>query len=198
MSEKNEFELKRLDHIHQERIKYIEFNNQYTLIQHETHCECFRDSIKYSVELSKTALNGALILNGTGIIPIVYSKVEFLYPAAVHFAWGALWAVCSALVGYLYQSLIIRTWRYYVFKAPGTSSQEACAEELEHPVSQKKMEYLLYAAIVLGFLSLLQFGRGVYSTTEYLDKVNSKPIVLVQPASKSEEVTPTISPASSR
>ena len=50
MSEKNEFELKRLDHIHQERIKYIEFNNQYTLIQHETHCECFRDSIKYSVE----------------------------------------------------------------------------------------------------------------------------------------------------
>ena len=79
MSEKNEFELKRLDHIHQERIKYIEFNNQYTLIQHETHCECFRDSIKYSVELSKTALNGALILNGAGIIPIVYSKVEFLY-----------------------------------------------------------------------------------------------------------------------
>lgn len=64
MSEKNEFELKRLDHIHQERIKYIEFNNQYTLIQHETHCECFRDSIKYSVELSKTALNGALILMG--------------------------------------------------------------------------------------------------------------------------------------
>ena len=114
MSEKNEFELKRLDHIHQERIKYIEFNNQYTLIQHETHCECFRDSIKYSVELSKTALNGALILNGAGIIPIVYSKVEFLYPAAVHFAWGALWAVCSALVGYLYQSLITRTWRYYV------------------------------------------------------------------------------------
>ena len=198
MSEKNEFELKRLDHIHQERIKYIEFNNQYTLIQHETHCECFRDSIKYSVELSKTALNGALILNGAGIIPIVYSKVEFLYPAAVHFAWGALWAVCSALVGYLYQSLITRTWRYYVFKAPRNLIPGSMCGGAGTSCFSKKRWNIFYMLQLFLVFSLLQFGRGVYSTTEYLDKVNSKPIVLVQPASKSEEVTLTISPASSR
>lgn len=196
MEDPKNIELVRLEHLHQEKIKSIELHNQYILIQHQTNCECFRDSIKYTVDISKIVLNGSLLLNGAGIIPIVYSKVDFLYPAAIQFAWGALCSVCAASFGYLYQTLVTETWRSASFTARESPSREAYEEAQAGSFLLKRMNVLFWIAVALAVLSLFQFGKGVYLTTEYLGQAQSSTTTQNHPTQSVPRTRNPILPAS--
>ena len=55
----------------------------FLLKRYEYQLKNYTDSNQAMIEFSKMALRGTMLLNGTAVIPIVYSKVEYLYPCAI-------------------------------------------------------------------------------------------------------------------
>lgn len=70
---------------------------------HKANLQGLLDSNKAMIEYTKMSIRGALLLNGAGILPIIASKNDALYPAAFWFAIGALFAVMAAGLSYLCQ-----------------------------------------------------------------------------------------------
>lgn len=91
------------------------YQEKYRLQQHAARTQGCLDSNNAMIEFSKMVLRGLMILNGTAIIPIIYSKVEYLYPCALIFALGSFFAACAASFTYLTQGMVFNMWSSAVF-----------------------------------------------------------------------------------
>lgn len=125
----------------------------------------FLQSNNAMIDYSKMALRGTMILNGAGIIPIVYSKVDYLYDTALLFGCGALCSVISSGVSYLVQWAITTHWDGSLIRYPFRTSSLAPEEEkaeLTASRCRRVVPWLRGAAIVLVVFSLGCFAWGLY------------------------------------
>lgn len=163
------------EYAHQINQKSIDYYYEYKLIQHRTNCQCFQDSQKFNVEFSKIALQGTFLLNGAGLIPIIYSKVDYFYSAGMWFAAGAGVSVLAACATFVYQDLATQTWHKAAFKTDASSHRE----EDELALFGKKIRrgwlpFLRAFAVVLVGASLILFAAGLYQAGNNTDTLVKK------------------------
>ena len=125
----------------------------------------FLQSNQATIDYAKSACNGALLLNGAAIIPIVYSKVDYLFSTAICFGMGAGFAVLAACMAYLAQWLITSVaWQafFLTFRKHGalTRAEEKAALAAEH--YNRLIKYFRSAGIAFLLLSLAAFGNGLW------------------------------------
>ena len=115
------------------------------------------------VDYSKMALRGAMLLNGAGIIPIVYSQVDYLYDSALLFGLGALMAACASGATYLVQWAITTSWEcgeiYYPFRTSALDQAEEKAVRVARFWTPKTL-WLRGIAIAFVCASLLFCRNG--------------------------------------
>ncbi len=152
------------------------------LQQHAARVQGALDSSKAMVEFSKMLLRGTLILNGAAVIPIVYSKVELLYPSAIIFGIGALCSVIASSLAYITQAFVYKTWTPDLFDLLRT-------EKITNPLDGKvytrffwAMETKKYSIVSLIFtiltalfiiLSFFAFMYGLYQAYEQIGNLEA-------------------------
>lgn len=132
---------------------------------HKSRLQGFLQSNSAMIDYSKMSLRGAMLLNGAGIIPIVYSKVDYLYETALVFGWGAFLAVCATGVAYLIQWRLTAYWNLAYIHYPFRTASLGPEEEKEERAARRfplLVPFLRLAAISLVVLSLGCFGYGLY------------------------------------
>ena len=146
-------------------IKMEELEYKVILENYKTSLKGYIQSNQAMIEFSKMALRGAMILNGAAIIPIVYSKVEYLYGTALWFGLGALLAACATSMTYLVQWAATTGWSIHFIRYPFRTlplSSEAKKGVQRALFWTSKLFYLRLAAMGLVAGSLITFGMGLY------------------------------------
>lgn len=130
----------------------------------ETRLKAFTDGNQAMIEFSKMALRGTMLLNGAAIIPIIYSKIEYLYPCAIIFAIGALLSACATSMTYLTQWLATSTWSMSLYLYPFRTSSLAQEEDREVRVARRCAKLLCWmrgVTMIAVAGSLFVFGYGL-------------------------------------
>lgn len=164
-----------IEYTYQKELQKIDFENKCKLLQYKTDCQCFQDSQKFNVEFSKIALQGTFLLNGAGLIPIIYSKVDYFYSAGMWFAAGAGVSVLAACATFAYQNFATETWRDAAFKTNASSHREAYELGLfGWKIPRGWLSFLRAFAVVLVGASLILFAAGLYRAGKNADTLVKK------------------------
>lgn len=162
------------------------------------------------IDYSKMALRGTMILNGAGIIPIVYSKVDYLYDTALLFGCGALCSVISSGISYLVQWAITAHWDGSLIRYPFRTLSLAPEEEKAELTAnryRRAVPWLRGSAIALVVLSLGCFAWGLYeahsdissiqeiqSTSKQVSEETKSKQSTIMDTSSPDTLTPPLSP----
>lgn len=144
----------------------MEEEKDFLLKRYEYTLKNFTDSNQAMIDFSKMALRGTMLLNGAAVIPIVYSKVEYLYSCAIIFGIGALLSACATSVAYLTQWIITshcdQAFIYYPFRVSSLSPEEDRAVRRVHTLKKFLLPTRIFAMLLVAG-SLLAFGIGLTS-----------------------------------
>lgn len=173
---------------------------EFLLERHKATLQGWLASSQAMVDYSKMALRGAMLLNGAGIIPIVYSQVDYLYDSALLFGLGALMAACASGATYLVQWAITTSWEcgeiYYPFRTSALDQGEVKAVRAARFWSPK-IPWLRGIAISLVCISLLCFGLGLYTAHSSISSRQANQQEIQSPASQTHTLPRTAIPITS-
>lgn len=140
--------------------------NEFLAEKYKATLQGWLQSNQAMIDFSKMSLRGAMLLNGAGVIPIVYSKVEYLYDSALLFGVGAFLAACASGMTYLVQWAVTSSWGSIFIQHPFRTS--SLDQEEAKGVQTSSLAYqcvfpLRLAAIALVLASLGCFAWGLYA-----------------------------------
>lgn len=145
----------------------MSFEEQFKIEQHKARCASFVSSNQATVEYSKMALRGAFLLNAGCVIPIIYSKVTYLYPSARMFAIGALCAAIASGAAYISQSLITMTWNDDLFKTLFEAPYSVSYKVGRAQISRKTIDYFRAVPIACILTAYLFFALGLAKAWDF-------------------------------
>lgn len=152
----------------------MEEEKDFLLKRYEYTLKNFTDSNQAMIEFSKMALRGTILLNGAAVIPIVYSKVEYLYSCAIIFGIGALLSACATSVTYLTQWIITlhcdQAFIYYPFRASSLSPEEDRAVRRVHTLKKFLLPARISAMLLVAG-SLLAFAYGLQEANSAISSI---------------------------
>lgn len=184
-----------------DKMESITPNEKEAIIElYKTNLQGLLQSNNAMIDYSKMSLRGTMILNGAGIIPIVYSKVDYLYDTALLFGCGALCSVIASAVSYLVQWAITTHWDgsliRYPFRTSSLSPEEEKAE-LTAIRCRSAVPWLRGTAIVLVVLSLGCFARGLYEAHSDISSIQEIQSTAKQASEETKSKQSTITGTSS-
>jgi hypothetical protein len=155
----------------------MEEEKDFLLKRYEYTLKNFTDSNQAMIDFSKMALRGTMLLNGAAVIPIVYSKVEYLYSCAIVFGIGALLSACATSVAYLTQWIITshcdQAFIYYPFRVSSLSPEEDRAVQRAHTLLKFLLPVRFFAMILVAG-SLFAFGFGLIEANTAISSMQKK------------------------
>ena len=125
----------------------------FLLKRYEYQLKNYTDSNQAMIEFSKMALRGTMLLNGAAVIPIVYSKVEYLYPCAIIFGIGAL--------------------IYYPSRTSDLTTEEGKEVQKAHTLKKALLPVRFFAMLLVAG-SLVAFGIGLTSAYTAISSMQKK------------------------
>ena len=174
------------------------------LENHKSALQGYILSNQAMIEFSKMSLRGIMILNGAAIIPIVYSKVEYLYGTALWFGLGALLAACATSMTYLVQWASTTGWSIHFIRYPFRTLP--LPSEAEKGVRRAHLWAscvlpLRLIAMLLVVLSLGSFAWGLYQAHIAISSIQNQQSILSKEntilPSKASTPSPSQTPSSS-
>lgn len=155
----------------------MEEEKDFLLKRYEYTLKNFTDSNQAMIDFSKMALRGTMLLNGAAVIPIVYSKVEYLYPCAIVFGIGALLSACATSVAYLTQWIITsyceQSFIYYPFRISSLNQEEGRTVQRAHTLLNFLLPVRFFAMILVAG-SLFAFGFGLIEANTAISSMQKK------------------------
>ncbi len=149
----------------------------FLLKRYEYQLKNYTDSNQAMIEFSKMALRGTMLLNGAAVIPIVYSKVEYLYPCAIIFGIGALLSACATSATYLTQwiitSLYDQHFIYYPSRTSDLTTEEGKEVQKAHTLKKALLPVRFFAMLLVAG-SLVAFGIGLTSAYTAISSMQKK------------------------
>lgn len=164
-----------------------DFDKEYLLKQYEARCKCFCDSNQSMVDVGRSALRGALFLNGMGAVAVLYSpqiQIKALHPTLLYFAIGALLATMACGATYVTQAFVAASWKPYLYSNPNPSQQERDFHKKKQDSANKWGNIFRGATIALIIFSYICFGFGAgkgYCNLEKRSTTQSTPQQLDKP-----------------
>lgn len=117
------------------------------------------------IDYSKMACRGALLINGAAIIPIIYSKVIYLYTSAFIFGLGAAFAVLASCFSYITQWKITQSLEKILITYPFRTLSLDQAEDravLEAAQNFRRVRCFRWTAFVFVALSIACFALALW------------------------------------
>ena len=113
------------------------------------------------------ALRGAFLLNAGCVIPIIYSKVTYLYPSARMFAIGALCAAIASGASYISQFLVTMTWNDDLFKTSFEAPYPASYTVGRAQISRKTIDCFRAVPVACVLAAYLFFALGLAKAWDF-------------------------------
>ncbi|MDR1946423.1 MAG: hypothetical protein LBQ51_04570 [Desulfovibrio sp.] len=138
------------------------FDEEKELKQIQNRMECFRQTNQAGIDVSLKTLWGLLLLNGLAASAILTNAANVFYAFAPIFAWGAIAAVFSLGISYVYILLLGETWRSLY---PPNDMEENCCTFVfifwRISLTYKRIEQLRIVPVLFAVCSLVLFIVGV-------------------------------------
>jgi hypothetical protein len=87
----------------EEQKELLEKRHEYTMTEQTN---------EFSMSFAKTTITSAFVLNGAAATALLYAGVKELYPVIKVFGLGALLAVVTAVLAYLFTLVLLESWRH--------------------------------------------------------------------------------------
>ena len=152
------------------RSALMDFGSRYFLVQHRERCRNYTESIKAAIELSKMALRGSFLLNGSAAICIIYAKAFYLHDALICFAVGALMAATASGMTCITQYFSTLIWQYYLFKKQPTDEYPTSVPVAGKEVPRRAITVLHGLIIGAVLAAYIAFFFGLVEAYPHLKK----------------------------